>query len=334
MGSLGEHLNKIGQAMASAASTFTSSMGDVGAIINSGMQGMMAGGPWGAIIAVIAELLVRLDGFVQFFDMLNAKTFESLGKLNTALAPLFDLLGQLSEMLEPVQDIIHAVVQFVITFLTPLFKALGEVFEGLGSILEMIVPVFETISSLFSSLTDAVSGIIPVFDILGGIFWVLSKVIGSGILFIMYIVKGLADLFGGDDAINAQVAKLEKMMMSEFKGPADAMSETTKQVVNLGDEAQKTADKFSEMLTNMPSGYKLRRQQFEAMGGPPGPEGAGNAAQSSAPGFVGSATNGPGGTSITITGPVNIGAKSLADFAKQISEAQATNGARRGRNGF
>ncbi len=279
-------------AISAAAKTVLSKMGDVGQIVGSAMQGFMSGGPWGAIIAVIGELLSRLQGFTKISEMLNNKLFDSLGELNTALAPLFELFTEFSNMLNPIRQIIHSVIEFVITLLGPVFKILGALFEGIGKILAPIATALGAVFEAIGSVTEALNNMEPVTVSLGITFKLIGAALSFAMLGIMGIALGVvravqeimkavgANTDGikktGDDIEakgNAMATSLKNFDLfkdpqsgSATAGPAKESTAPPPSGIawETTDVQKVSVVNFNEMLTNLPGGYKYKGAQFRA----------------------------------------------------------------------
>jgi hypothetical protein len=74
-------------------------IGEIGEVIRAGIEGASQGGVWGAVIAVIAQLLSKTESFTDITEQLN----QSLGRalvvvdlLLKPLVPLFEILNDLT----------------------------------------------------------------------------------------------------------------------------------------------------------------------------------------------------------------------------------------------
>jgi hypothetical protein len=186
-----------------AGKSIASQMGEVGKVINSGVDGFKSGGLQGAVIAIIAQILTMLEGFDRMVSSMNNVFGKGIAKIGKALEPFFTMLINLGE-------------------------------SG-------------------AAIIDAIESVVNVFGILRGVFWVLGKVVDGVTLFILYIAKAIADIFGGNEGLNNQIAKIEKDIAKPFDEAADS--------------AEKVSDAFNELVTNIPTGYKLRAAQFAADNG-------------------------------------------------------------------
>lgn len=267
-------------AVIAGAQTVVSKLGDVGQIINSAVQGFTTAGPWGAIIAVLAELLGRLEVFTKFSDMLNAKLFKSLSELNEAIAPLFQMLHQLSEMLNPVRAIIHMVIRFVLDLLGPVFKILGGIFDALGKVLVPIVTALGSLFDAISAIVDALVNMGPVmesirvtFKIIGaaisfaslGVMRMVSDVLGVIITFAKAVGMNVTDLQKTHADIIVKAGKMVDDLKKFDLFAAPPLGELAKANEKAAESAHAVAEKFSELLHNIPSGYSgLKMQQFLA----------------------------------------------------------------------
>lgn len=201
--------------------------------------------------------------------------------------------------------------------------------ERLSSVFEPLFEVMQTLSESVDTLTEAFPPIQIAFDILKGVFWVIGKsVIGVSIA-VLEIAKWITEAtFGDSSSIKTQLAKLREEWDKPFT-PAKTLGES---MTTLAAKVNKTADKFSELLTNLPSGYKgFRAAQFAADSG----MGAGNPYNGMPGGgfnpYTGGAPKTPPPTTINIQN-MNVAADDAAELQKELDEIAREARARKGRN--
>lgn len=165
--------------IASMAIGVISSVGESGAeigkLINSAMQGFQAGGVWGAIIAVAANLFAKLESAGRFIDTAFANFMEVFSQLDDSFGILFDSLT---------------------SSLVPAMKILGVAFKAVNDVL---VPVFQTLEAIRQPFADLASGFMDLLEetgILGFMVKALSAVFGTVNLVINGIVLGLQYAWG------------------------------------------------------------------------------------------------------------------------------------------
>jgi hypothetical protein len=149
-------------------------------------------------------------------------------------------------------------------------RALANIDKAFGPIFDIIIQFAEIVGEMIESITS-LSG---AFEMIRGVLWVLGKVIDTVELSFLYVAKGIADLFGGNAGLNAMVKKVEDDLKKPFDAPAKNLADGLNKAA---DAAVKVADKFNEMLTNIPTGYKVNGRRFGAdNGGSPGAGGGGS----------------------------------------------------------
>ncbi len=212
-------------AIEGAAKSLASAAGNVGKVANAALDGFKSGGVWGAIIAIIAEILSMLKGVQKIFGSMNDFFGRWIEGLDKMLGPFLD-----------------TVMNFA---------------EAIGSLIE-----------IFHDLGHA-------SDVVGGLLWILSKVIDAVEIAILWVAKSFADALGGNNEINKAYAKamLDITHGYGYHEPAKAAAGA---LADVATAAGKVADKFGEMSTNMPSGYRLRGAQFRADTGASGGAGGGS----------------------------------------------------------
>jgi hypothetical protein len=92
--------------------------GDVVGLVESGAAGFAAGGPLGAVMAVLGDLATQSPQFVRVVETVNgviAKLGEALGPVFDTLAPVIELLGSLVEAaLKPLGEVLKFAGQVVL----------------------------------------------------------------------------------------------------------------------------------------------------------------------------------------------------------------------------
>lgn len=108
-----------------ALGALVSKLGGVGQVISAAAQGMATAGPWGAIIAVLAEVLSRMQSFTKLTDYLNKDLETHLGVLSKILAPLFEMLQGMGEAMNSLLDSFSP-LQWAFTAISAILWAVGK----------------------------------------------------------------------------------------------------------------------------------------------------------------------------------------------------------------
>ncbi len=111
----------IGGVLKSAGSGIVNALGEAGELVNAAISGAAEGGIWGAIIAVIAELLTQVDEFTSISD-----------RLNEFLKPLLEGFNDLLKGIKPLIDL-------DLGFIGTAFALIGAIFKTLGTALSFVV---------------------------------------------------------------------------------------------------------------------------------------------------------------------------------------------------
>ena len=153
-----EYLGKVFEFFSSIGNTFIKSTGEIGNYVNAAIQGASSGGAYGAIIAVISQLLSDIMKVVSE----NSEKFQVFQNLVTLL------LESLISEIVPIFD------EFVTPFLEG-FSAVKELLSGvvylIGSIIGIITEVFREFTRNLNITASTVSGI---FKIFGGLFQIIK----------------------------------------------------------------------------------------------------------------------------------------------------------------
>jgi hypothetical protein len=94
--SLSESVSALGSALKAQAPKLLSNMGSFGQVAQSGMEGFTTGGPWGAFLAIIVDIVTRLTSFQKLVDSFNGRFDKILGQIDKVVAPFFDVIDQLA----------------------------------------------------------------------------------------------------------------------------------------------------------------------------------------------------------------------------------------------
>jgi phage-related protein len=277
------------------ASIIVSRLGEVGSIVQSAQQGLEKGGIWGAILAVIAELLTRMKGFTDMVAVLNV----AVGKVVDRLAPLFEkifaavgkIVAVVIDALLPVFDALQPVFDIfadILSNLAPIFTLLGPLFKGLGTVIKAVAAVIGAVMKALKPIWDVLFAVVKVvimviLGIVKGIFEAWNWVIGA----IASVIAFFGDTAGADafrqnnradtTGVDEGLKALEDSSYATATAQAEATSETYRNAAANG-EAADAANRATEAFTNVPTGYKIALARFNATGtDTPGAGAAGDA---------------------------------------------------------
>ena len=153
-----KYLGKVFEAFSTIGNAFIKSTGEIGNYVTSAIQGASNGGVYGAILAVISQLLSDIMKVVSE----NSERFQVFQNFVTLL-----LESLISEII-PIFD------EFVTPFLES-FSAVKELLSGvvylIGSIIGIITEVFREFTRNLNITASTVSGI---FKFIGGLFQIIK----------------------------------------------------------------------------------------------------------------------------------------------------------------
>lgn len=328
--------------MKAIASIALNGLGALGQTINNIAQGAQAGGIWGAMIAAVMEVFTRMQGFQQMLSTLEYG------------------LKRLGEFMEPLVGELFGIVETLTVVgtegLKPIFDALKPLFEGLAKFAKKLVPVIASVGNLFEAvgpilevLANVVGGILdavsPILDLLSGVVKIIATVV-------LGIIIGLNEVaaFFGDARARAESDRMKALVDKMWAPGADdlaiaqgeAARETWRNAAAQGAAATATtaaaeaAQEVAESLSNVPSGYKIALSRFNAQDAAGsvflGDSVSPNQSQSFEYGAANGA-NGAGLGGITINGNVSITstADNIEDLGDDIRRERARErGQRRG----
>lgn len=254
---------------------FASKLGDLGQVISSAAQGFQQGGVWGAIIAVFIELLSRFKRFQELIDIGNGQIQQAIGDLTGAFGDFIDGVKPLMGAIGMIAHVVNGILAPIISFIGKLLGSLAPVFALISVILE---PIGRSLSTLFDVIGQTLG---PAFDILGKIMtgvalifmglqepllWLKAEFLELA-RWIDHTFNVTGDHSGVDKAVvdawadlHANEKKMQDIADKGLGGLANDAAKAAGAIGKLGD----TADKVTEQLTNIPSGYKVALAQFQA----------------------------------------------------------------------
>lgn len=220
-------------------------LGSFTELMNAAQAGFAAGGPWGAVAAVAAELLMKSQSFMTLVEQVNGFIQIVADQLGAVLGPNFYILGAVLKAIAPVVKILMQVLG------GPLFlslKALGLVVLGIVWALGIAWnAIIDVVSWIFNTIGDALN------LIWGGL--------GDGMKGIAASMRaGMVDIAG----VENDMRTLANMSMDQG-GNLDAKG--TKPIEVLGAAASETASTLNDLnasLTNIPAGFKIAAARFNA----------------------------------------------------------------------
>lgn len=299
---LEEFTNGVGEALKSAGDTLINATGEVGEVIQAGIEGFQTGGVIGALIAVIAEVLTRLESFTDMMDRGNERFFKLLESLNQLFEPIFGLIETLDSFIEPalkqldivfgiIGNLLDAILSPLSDFgeaITPLitvFAALDPALNILSTVVGFIAAVLETIAvgfaEIFNGVLEFVAGIVANFD-LGAARDIRRQKLQVG------NVGDIWEKFARDteatwSAVNiagdGAAKSLAKQAAMDSAGQmadqiAAAASEASRSFMDAGDTIDGAGDSIDEFgkaardatasLLNVPTGFKIAAARFAA----------------------------------------------------------------------
>ncbi|ATB41147.1 hypothetical protein CYFUS_006609 [Cystobacter fuscus] len=284
-----EHARVLAEAVESARQSlvaqFTSRLGNLQGVIQSAQQGAQAGGAWGAVAAVVLELLTQSEGFAAVIEMVNAILQQVANVLGQVLAPLQGLLGAVSRVLDAALRPLAPLFSMLAGTLEPFAPALviiGDMLSALGPFLELVVQGFSVLLNPLSLLGGPImTALFEAFRwvslIIMSVVWGLYQAWNAIVSAVQWVLRALGDIsifgakplaFLSDWADSLQSAKapvedLEKSMrdlrdmtLEQAKAKANETAATVKNT--------KALQEATESLTNVPAAWRVAQRRFEA----------------------------------------------------------------------
>jgi phage-related protein len=262
------------------ASTFTKMGGVMGQFVSDVVEGAKSGGIWGALLAMVGNLVNRMEGFSSVLAYFE----EALNQVASAIGPLLQgvfgfIKNQTAVGTEMIVDIIKN--------LAPLFEGITSVLKDLAPILSLIAMLFKFVGAILHALGTLIGGILkalsPVFKLfftiikyvvlaLGYVIGAIVAVVNKFIQFIAWLIEAFGDkktareMRDGMTNMNEYWDSLREMSkMTWDQVTADQANTTsTWDAKTANDAAAKSAQAVAEALTNVPNGYRIALARFNA----------------------------------------------------------------------
>ncbi|WP_338865559.1 hypothetical protein [Myxococcus stipitatus] len=287
-------MRKASEAMQAArdalVNRFLGGLGQLADLINAGLQGFQAGGAYGAIAAVAAELLMQSKGFKDVIEVTNGIIQQVADALGTLLEPLQPLLGAIS-----------LIIDAFFSSLTPLFEMLANAVEPLaaplaliGQLLEGLAPLFAQLGKVFMLIHDPLSQLVgPVMKALFGVLkfvamvilavaraigWVWNLIVSA----VQKVIRMLSSLVSwtGFDGLARFARSLDSLRVDTdaMRASFDALQDMTwESAMARAEEAARVREhtdavtRATEAMTNVPSAWKRALRTFESENAQEGP---------------------------------------------------------------
>lgn len=269
------NLEAIGGALKVAGNTLLSKLGDLGQVISSGIQGFQSGGIWGALIAVILEIISRFKRWQEILDVGNGQLQIAINEMQSGFSSLIDGFKSIMGGIGMIAHVVHQV-------LNPILEFIGKLFGELAGVLALVAIAIEPIGQIFSVLGPMLNLMMmtmkPIFELISvvmrgvglailGSMWLVAQ-IWNGIMTVLWnILVGL----GLDDAAkevskafmdtNSIESQMKALANGNMKDLADSSAAAAESVGKMGN----SADRVTEQLLNVPEGFKVALEQFNAI---------------------------------------------------------------------
>ena len=197
---LTKNVSEIDGAMKALGTAVLEAIPRLNALVSAAAQGAQAGGVWGALLAVIVQLMSETTAFQRIINLVNSdldQVIAAIDPIVSALAGLMEgfdavsnvLTGAFAEIFKPIGDIIGAIA--------PLFKTLTEAIAPLTGMLGLIGDMLKPIAGILDLVATLLNLLATPLKIFGMIFEALGfvlKLVMIPLDLIGRLFSGLADL--------------------------------------------------------------------------------------------------------------------------------------------
>jgi hypothetical protein len=230
----------INHALASASTMLASKLGDLGQVIQAGVQGFQSGGVYGALIAVVIELFSRFKRFAEILDIGSKQVAGLIDQISGPLSKLTDGFEEFMKMSGIIAQIVGELLGPAIREVGRTFKMIADLFSPMLNTISVGLQSFTMLTSMLEDLLDAVNPLGFVIQALAVVFNVISLTMLGTVYGIESMVDGIlkairdaiASLFGTDNDAWRAIYDAESKVENSMYGIADQINTIAK---NLAD---------------------------------------------------------------------------------------------------
>ncbi len=230
--------------------------GSIGSLVQSGMQGAAVGGPIGAVVGVGLDLLTRSKSFQKLMESLDG----IIQSLADGLGMILEPIGMLLEPLEPLGAIFAVWGKIMSVALAP---GMALVSAGLKLVVTPLLYLARAIGWFWNGLVDLLSDMLRAMSKvpLLGFMKKWADQLEQQKVDTYAISVALDEMWNGKaEEIATAISPPGGESSGEIRPIAVAADDTSKSIDKMGD----AADKATESLTNMISGYKINASRYDA----------------------------------------------------------------------
>jgi hypothetical protein len=262
-----------------AGESFLSKIGQLGTTINDAIKGFQQGGIWGALAALVMDLLSMMNGWKEIQNIAQGSLMMALKDMASGLGGIIDALKPLMGAIEMIASAVHGVLNPILDLLGRVLKGLVPIFASIGMTMQVMTPIIEMICELLGAI------LVPILRILDPILTIVAETFLATEMAILALKMGFEMLVdwldrqfgngnnqGGIDETQAEIEKTAQQMSDLWNKGFQSMADTTADAAGaMGAAADQTnkntaaAAKFNQQLTNLPAGFKYLEDRFNAM---------------------------------------------------------------------
>lgn len=299
-----------------AGEAFLSKIGQLGTTINDAIKGFQQGGIWGALAALVMDLLSMMDGWKQIQNIAQGQLMMALKDMASGLNGIISGLRPLMGAIESIAHALHNVLNPILELIGKVLGALAPLFESIGISMQLMGPIINMICELLGAI------LVPILKLLNPILTVVALSFLGTELALEYLDLGLNMLvdwldktFGNgnntggvqaaQDQVNNTIVQMA-MLVGALQTGSDGLGTLANQSANAADamgaaansanSAAAASSKFTREFSNVPEGIKTALLLFDAAAK------AGSAAQPGG-GATGHSGSGSGGGQPTSNNP-------------------------------
>ena len=182
-------LEKIFEAFSTIGNTFIKSTGEIGNYVTAAIQGASNGGAYGAILAVISQLLSDIMQVVSE-NSERFQTFQNfvtliLESLISEIIPIFDeFVTPFLESFSAVKEILSGVIYL----LGSIIGIFTEIFKEFTKNLNIIAPTVSGIFKIFGSTFQIIRGFIQFLQPIMNVLEYVTKIIATAIYSVEWVI--------------------------------------------------------------------------------------------------------------------------------------------------
>lgn len=133
---------------------FTKNLGDLGKTIDDTIKGFQQGGIWGALAALVMDLLSMMDGWKDIQNIAQGQLKMALKDMAGGLNSVIDALKPLMGAVESIASALHGLLDGVLDVVAKVLSGIAPLFQTIGVSLQALLAPVGTLLQIVGGILD------------------------------------------------------------------------------------------------------------------------------------------------------------------------------------